>query len=345
MFNFGEVLKTFEKQFARISKEKPTVWSYGDKTVYTTWTISLDAIRSKEPKLAEFFMLFSFFSNEDISEEILRRGLGLEEDCKELVVRAFDSILTKRRATDHDMDDYLKPLLSYSLVKRKGVLDSVYIHLLVHYWAREHLPLKQRRDKPKKALLFINYALACNARKPEQWSFERRIIPHIFALLEHHQKYTTSYIEGSGDVSSVATSLGSISTSLLYQGHWNDAEGLELQVMEMRKRVLGQEHPDTLTCMNNLASIYRKQGRWKEAEGLQLQVVETRKRVLCQEHPATLTSMRNLAAIFRKQGRLKEAEELLAQSKCLFLNILKHYLMHATLGFSNSPVGPGVTAC
>jgi hypothetical protein len=38
--------------------------------------------------------------------------------------------------------------------------------------------------------------------------------------------------------------------------------------METRKRVFGQEHPDTLTSMANLALTYWKQGRWKEAEEL-----------------------------------------------------------------------------
>jgi hypothetical protein len=55
------------------------------------------------------------------------------------------------------------------------------------------------------------------------------------------------------------------------------------------KRVLGQEHPDTLTSMANLASTYRNQGRWKEAEDWEVLVMETRKRVLGQEHPDTLT--------------------------------------------------------
>ncbi|KAF2646947.1 hypothetical protein K491DRAFT_583690, partial [Lophiostoma macrostomum CBS 122681] len=33
-----------------------------------------------------------------------------------------------------------------------------------------------------------------------------------------------------------------------------------VQVMETRKRVLGDEHPDTLTSMNNLAFILKSQG-------------------------------------------------------------------------------------
>ena len=40
------------------------------------------------------------------------------------------------------------------------------------------------------------------------------------------------------------------------QGRWKEAEELNAQVMEMRKRILDQEHPDTLTSMGNLASTY-----------------------------------------------------------------------------------------
>ena len=37
-------------------------------------------------------------------------------------------------------------------------------------------------------------------------------------------------------------------------GRWEEAEELQTQVMEKMKRVLGQEHPDTLASMHNLAS-------------------------------------------------------------------------------------------
>jgi len=64
--------------------------------------------------------------------------------------------------------------------------------------------------------------------------------------------------------------------------------------MEIRKNVLGLEHPDMLTSMNNLAFTYQRQGRWKEAEELQVQVMEICKNVLGPEHPDTLASMNNL---------------------------------------------------
>ncbi|KAJ9636760.1 hypothetical protein H2199_007754 [Coniosporium tulheliwenetii] len=103
------------------------------------------------------------------------------------------------------------------------------------------------------------------------------------------------------------------SSTYIEQGRWTKAEELGLQVVETTKRVLGDEHPDTLSSIANLASTYMEQGRRKEAEELRLQVVETTKRVLGDEHPDTLISIANLASTYREQGRWTEAEELYIQ--------------------------------
>ena len=71
------------------------------------------------------------------------------------------------------------------------------------------------------------------------------------------------------------------------QGRLNEAEQLEIQVIEMTKKLLGAEHPDTLTSMENLASTYRRQGRLNEAEHLEIQVMDMTKNLLGAEHPDT----------------------------------------------------------
>ncbi len=71
--------------------------------------------------------------------------------------------------------------------------------------------------------------------------------------------------------------MANLASTYWNQGRWDEAEKLEVQVMETTKRVLGEEHPDTLTSMANLASTYRNQGRWDEAEKLEVQVMETTK--------------------------------------------------------------------
>ena len=82
-------------------------------------------------------------------------------------------------------------------------------------------------------------------------------------------------------------------------------EALRAQILEIHKRVLGPEHPDTLTSMNNLSVTYKHHGRWKEAEELDIQVIETRKRVLRLEHLNSLTS-------WKAQDRVVDAIEFTA---------------------------------
>jgi hypothetical protein len=67
-----------------------------------------------------------------------------------------------------------------------------------------------------------------------------------------------------------------------------------VQVMETSKRVLGPEHPDTLTSMGNLAFTWKGQGRDKEAIVLMKQCVWLRERVLGPDHPFTLSSRKAL---------------------------------------------------
>ena len=80
--------------------------------------------------------------------------------------------------------------------------------------------------------------------------------------------------------------------------------------MDMRKKLLGAEHPDTLRSMANLACTYMHQGRWNEAEKVEVQVMDMRKKLLGAEHPDTLTSKADLASTYQNQGRWNEAEEL-----------------------------------
>src|SRR5262245_30068044 len=87
-----------------------------------------------------------------------------------------------------------------------------------------------------------------------------------------------------------------------------EAEALHREALEIRRRVLGPEHPDTLTSMNNLALSYSGQGRYKEAEVMYQEALEIRKRVLGPEHLDTLWSMTDLATSYIDQGRYKEAE-------------------------------------
>lgn len=73
--------------------------------------------------------------------------------------------------------------------------------------------------------------------------------------------------------------------------------------------LLGPDHPDTLTSMNNLAVTYSNQQRWAEAETLQLQVVNGCKKSFGLQHPHTQTAASTLTYIqgMREQDPSKDA--------------------------------------
>jgi tetratricopeptide (TPR) repeat protein len=75
-------------------------------------------------------------------------------------------------------------------------------------------------------------------------------------------------------------------------------------------RVLGTDHPDTLTSRNNLAGAYRSAGDLKRAVRLYEMTLAARERVLGADHPDTLTSRNNLAGAYRSAGDLKRAIQL-----------------------------------
>ena len=94
------------------------------------------------------------------------------------------------------------------------------------------------------------------------------------------------------------------------QGQYAAARVIQQQQLEARRRVQGEEHPDTLTSMNNLASTLRNQGDLAGARKLEEAVLEARRRVQGEEHPDTLTSMNNLASTLGNQGDLAGARKL-----------------------------------
>jgi len=77
-----------------------------------------------------------------------------------------------------------------------------------------------------------------------------------------------------------------------------------------RRRILGEEHSDTLSTLDNLATVLNAQGRLDEAEPLYRQAIETSRRVLVHRDRQTLKMVSNLCTVVRQQGKFDEAEGL-----------------------------------
>ncbi|MCJ1261664.1 hypothetical protein MMC22_001530 [Lobaria immixta] len=133
-----------------------------------------------------------------------------------------------------------------------------------------------------------------------------------FLLILAQNRYETMKSLPNDDPS-LLDSMDNLGTTFDHLGRWKEAVELQMQVVEIRKRVLGIEHPKTLDSMHSLALNFHHQARYKESEKLNMQILEIGTRVLGVEHPNTLNSMHNLALDFHEQARYKESEKLNTQ--------------------------------
>jgi tetratricopeptide (TPR) repeat protein len=258
------------------------------KTVATTLSLSMSQIRHSNAIAADYLFVAACVNRKDISLDLLEAA---SPQAREAAVRLLDK---------------------YALVTRRPAESAFDIHQLVHQALRRRLQvqgrLKQWTRRTVTQLLRV-YPDDDHSNR-SKW---RRLLPHAQYALSPcaTNDYDNDCEDGMDNERLSLTS--KCARTLSSDGRYKEAEELQVQVIETRKRVLGDEHPDTLASIANLASTYRNQGRWKEAEELEVQVIETRNRVLGDKHPDTLTSMANLASTYWNQGRWKEAEELEVQ--------------------------------
>ena len=86
------------------------------------------------------------------------------------------------------------------------------------------------------------------------------------------------------------------------------------RALELHRRLLGAENPQTLKTMSRLGRTSWLQDKNAEAETILGQTLEIQRRVLGPEHPVTLSSISNLAIVYIQQGKYAQAEALFSQT-------------------------------
>jgi len=82
-------------------------------------------------------------------------------------------------------------------------------------------------------------------------------------------------------------------------GRYAEARDLYQDTLDRCRRVLGDDHPNTLTSASNLANDLRDLGDHQAARDLNQATLDRKRRVLGDDHPDTLRSADNLAAGLR----------------------------------------------
>ena len=247
-----------------------------------TWISSFEQIERQHPIAISVLSVASLMDRQGIPESFISDHLRRRSADKEGSNLAE---VTKALGT----------LQAFSFISR-GTNNTIDMHRLVQLVTRKWLVIRGRMAEcAQEALIVVSCAYPYGRFENQELCLQ--YLPHANTILANAEAI------GEDEQIAKASLQFNIGGLFLFQGRWKGAESLFVQVMETRRRVLGEEHPDTLTGMAHLALTYRKQGRWKVAESLNMQVIEARRRLLGEEHPDTLTTMDNLASTYQDQGQ------------------------------------------
>ena len=219
------------------------------------------------------------------------------------------------------VDGALARLAEASLLAFSLDGQAVTAHRLVLRVIRDGLARQQRLAAVCQHAATVLGARAEALVGSQDWAAVRDIPEQVAALQEH----AASFVSGTGE--ELARMLLGLRLAAVY--HLNALGDSAAQVMLAGEplvadceRVLGPDHPSTLTSRNNLGLAYQEAGRATEAIPLHQQTLAAFERVLGPDHPSTLNSRNNLADAYRAAGRATEAIPLHQQTLAAFERVL-----------------------
>lgn len=112
---------------------------------------------------------------------------------------------------------------------------------------------------------------------------------------------------GTTDIAVILNEAGMISLST---GNVVQAEQLLCRALDIRKKLLGEGHPDTAQSLNNLAGYYEVQGDYAQAELLYQQALAVKETLFGENHLEVAQALNNVAQIYRTTARFTQAEPL-----------------------------------
>ncbi len=219
-------------------------------------------------------------------------------------VRAFATRAKERPVTPRQARAALLQLDRYGLITldEQAGDRAVRIHALTARAARETAPARQAAAVRAAA----DAVLAL-------WPDAHHDQPGLTAVLRANTTTLTTHVGDAlwaGDDGGHPL-LWQTGLSLLAAGLHNPAITHWKYTAGTAQRILGPEHPDTLTAQGNLAASYWQAGRTGEAISILEKVAAAAARIGGPEHPDTLAAQAGLAASYGQAGRTGEAISVL----------------------------------
>lgn len=240
--------------------------------VATTWQISFEQIRSRDPLAARYLSFMACFDPKNIPLRLLPT-----ENLKKKQIEAFGT------------------LKAYSFLTVRSGNEAFDLHRLVHMATRNWLVMEDSlADYTQQATETL--AAEFPTSKHEEKAIWTTLMPHAQYILasplaqESKERYELMY---------------KVSLCLSADGKYEEAARLQSKALTWAEQTLGMSHQETGVQVQLLAKLMQSMGKYDEAVALNMRAMG-----ILNDHTSVLTTLNHLAMNYQSLGRLSEAQEL-----------------------------------
>jgi DNA-binding SARP family transcriptional activator len=322
----GEYLSRFRTRRASLLARGEVLGYQG--RVDTTWTLSLERLRSGTPAAVPLLELAAFLAPEPIPLRLLTAHPEL-----------LDEPLRSAAADPDALDDVLEAVVGLSLARRQP--DSFQLHRLVQAVIRQQRPPAQQQTTVDRVLTLLAAAHPGSPNNPASWSAYAELAPHVLAAgplgddradSRRLMLSTVDYLNTRGDSRTsrliaqalldrwrdhlgpahpdTLRSATVLTFALAWLGEYGQARALGQDTLERCRRALGPDHPHTVRSATALTFTLAELGEHEQARALGQDTLERCRRVLGPDHLVTLHSAGNLTLTLAELGEYKRARAL-----------------------------------
>ncbi|KAF2452242.1 P-loop containing nucleoside triphosphate hydrolase protein, partial [Lineolata rhizophorae] len=187
--SFAEYLRLYEESWLKLQKTSPTLNSYEDRSLYTTWQVTYNRIRKQNAASAQLLKLWAYFDKQDVWFGLLRHARS-----------ADDEWIQKLTNDELSFNEAVRLLCEYGLAHAEPSLRQLSgsagygVHSCVHSWTVSVLNSEWDDGLTRLALTCVASEVP-NTNTDKWWLLQRRLIQHV---TRHAQFITNGNVDVEG---------------------------------------------------------------------------------------------------------------------------------------------------
>ena len=252
-------------------------------SVIRAWKVTFDQIIKQDFRASEILSLMAVLDGQRVPKMLLNQS-------------------------DTNRTDFIKAvgtLKAFSFISEETGAATFMMHRLVQVSTRKWLTLHGEIAKwQEMALKAVTTSFPFDSDDIENWKTCEALLPHVKIVLEYTYESNECLLKKQAEIRHKVSSYNCLA------GRWDEAYEQASKAYEIRREMMGSEHPLTLTVMYIVARTLFNRSEYKAADSMFQQHFNLTKRILGSEHQETLRSMAFVAFIqFFYKGQFSEGEE------------------------------------